>query len=155
MAMERGNGMLAVLAGLGLGAAVMYLLDAGRGARRRHVLADKARSVARMRARNVREATVNARNHAKGMVAEARGRIEDEDTPDTILVDRVRSELGHHVEHARAIEVFAEQGTVVLCGVVPPSEIEDAVRTAESVRGVACVENQLVPADATHPSAQS
>ena len=138
---------LAALAGIGAGAAIMYLLDPGRGARRRHRVADKARSFVRSGARDVRDATVNARNHAAGAVHEARARFEDEQVPDDLLVDRVRSQLGHHVDHPRAIQVFADHGTVVLTGTVPPDEIEPAVKAAESVRGVECVENRLSAGD--------
>ena len=145
---RRGTGGAAtLLAGLGLGAVAMYFLDPVRGARRRGIVTDKLANLLRRGARDVREASVNARNHAKGVVAESKARLRTDEVPDEVLVERVRSHLGHHVEHARAIQVFAEDGKVVLCGSVPVDEIDRAVRAAESVRGVACVDNQIIPAE--------
>jgi osmotically-inducible protein OsmY len=47
------------------------------------------------------------------------------------------------VEHARAIDVVAEQGRVTLRGSVLSSELDDVLSTARKVRGVERVDNQL------------
>jgi osmotically-inducible protein OsmY len=52
----------------------------------------------------------------------------------------------------RPIEVVAEGGRVVLRGQVPEYEIEAAIATARTVRGVADVENQLQPMTAARLS---
>jgi osmotically-inducible protein OsmY len=78
-----------------------------------------------------------------GASAELRNRLGDEDVTDEQLVARVRSELGHHVERARAIEVVADHGKVILRGQASPDELDDVVTTVRRVRGVEQVENQL------------
>ena len=155
METQRGNtSTLTLLAGLGLGAAIMYFLDPGRGARRRHVVGDKAMSALRDGARDARKLAVNARNHVTGAVVQTRNRISGEIVDDIQLAERVRAQLGHHVEHARAIEVVAENGVVRLTGAIPPEEIQRAEKTACAVAGVQSVENGITAAPPIHPSAQ-
>ncbi|HEU5174789.1 MAG TPA: BON domain-containing protein [Gemmatimonadaceae bacterium] len=134
----------ALLAGAGIGAALMYFLDPNRGARRRHVFADKALSVARDIQRGVRDTTMASRHRAAGKLAELRAQMGDEDVSDERLVARVRAELGHHVERARPIEVAAEEGVVTLRGPVQEAEVSDVIAAVGKVRGVQRVENLLV-----------
>lgn len=136
----------ALLAGLGAGAALMYFLDPDRGARRRALVRDKVARTERVASDAtvvVRERLKNARNRARGRVHELRARLRREQVDDDTLVARVRSELGHHVEHASAIEVSACNGTVTLCGPIMESELADALSAARAVRGVREVENWL------------
>src|SRR4051812_46910406 len=107
MSADRSNRALLLLSGIGIGAALMYFIDPDRGTRRRHVLRDKANSAARSLADDARDAVQNARNHGQGVVAEARRRLREEQVTGEQLVARIRAELGHHVERARAIEVVA------------------------------------------------
>lgn len=139
---------LTLLAGVGAGIVLAYFLDPGRGARRRHVVADRTTSTARRLRRRANEAAVDARNRARGVAAEVRARRREESVSDDQLVARVRAELGHHVEHARAIEVSAEDGTVTLRGTVLAAEVPGVVGAVARVRGVARVENQLDVRDA-------
>jgi len=132
-----------LLVGAGIGAALMYLLDPDRGARRRHILGDKTMKALRTGQRHASDAVENARNHAQGKVAEVRNRVQDEEVTDEQLVARVRAELGRHVEQARAIEVVADGGTVTLRGQVLATELPDVVSAIERVRGVERVDNQL------------
>jgi osmotically-inducible protein OsmY len=133
----------ALALGLGLGAALMYLLDPDRGNRRRHLAVDQARKAVRRGGRELHDVAENVKNHARGSVIEARNRTRDEVVDDAVLVERVRAELGHRVEHARGIGVTAENGNVILTGSVPAPEVERAGEVACRVRGVQCVENQL------------
>lgn len=135
---------MALLAGIGIGAAVMYFLDPDRGTRRRHVLADKARRGLRVTGRELHNAAENAKNHTRGKVLEMQHRATEEPVDDERLVERVRAELGHRVERARAIEVSAENGRVTLTGALPYDQIERAARAAASVRGVREIDNCLV-----------
>lgn len=138
------NARMALFAGIGIGAAVMYFLDPDRGTRRRHVLADKARRGLRVTGRELHDAAENARNHTKGKVLDMSHRMTEDPVDDARLVERVRAELGHHVERARAIEVSAENGRVTLTGSLPFDQIDSAAKTAASVRGVREIDNRLV-----------
>lgn len=132
-----------LLAGVGVGAALMFFLDPDRGARRRNVVRDQVMSTARSLRESLRDRSVDARNRARGRAVELRARLVEEDVPDEQLVARVRAELGHHVDRVRPIEVTADGGTVTLRGSALPDELPKIVAAAGSVRGVARVENQL------------
>jgi uncharacterized protein (TIGR00106 family) len=141
---ERASGKgLTLLIGLGLGAALMYFLDPDRGARRRALVRDQASSALRQGGRGAQGIAEDARNRAAGTAAEIGGRLRDEQVTDDQLVARVRAQLGHHVERARAIEVVADGGRVVLRGEVGADEVEDVLSTVRGVRGVDHVDNQL------------
>ena len=140
----RGSSRMALFAGIGIGAALMFFLDPDRGTRRRHVLADKARHGVRVAGRELHDAAENAKNHTKGKVIELQHRLTEDQVDDARLVERVRAELGHHVDRARAIQVTAENGRVTLTGAVPYDQIEKAAKAAASVRGVREVDNRLV-----------
>ncbi|HET6578785.1 MAG TPA: BON domain-containing protein [Gemmatimonadales bacterium] len=132
-----------LLLGVGIGAALMYFLDPGRGARRRALLRDQAGSAMRSGRQRMQERAEDLRNRASGAVAEARGRLQDETVSDEQLVARVRSQLGHEVEHARAIDVAARDGTVTLRGQVARTEVEGVLAAVRGIRGVERVENEL------------
>ena len=137
------NRTLTLLAGIGIGAAVMYFLDPDRGARRRALVRDKGVRALHLGQRELHDRAEDLRNRAVGNAAEVRGRYDDEPVGDEQLVARVRSELGHHVERPRAIEVAAEQGRVILRGQVPPDELDDVLATVRAVRGVRDVASEL------------
>jgi osmotically-inducible protein OsmY len=142
--MTRGsNHPLALLAGLGLGAALMYFLDPDRGTRRRHLASDQAGRSLRKIARRLRDQASNARNHARGKAVELGARLRDERLDDDVLVARVRAALGHRVRHTGAIEVTASDGAVMLRGPVLAVEADDVIRTVAAVRGVRSIENRM------------
>ena len=59
------------------------------------------------------------------------------------LHDRIRSRLGHLVEHAGAVEVRVQSGTVTLSGEVSDAESESLPRAIGRMPGVASVESAL------------
>jgi len=145
MKMERSTGLVALLAGLGIGAALMYLLDPARGARRRSLIRDKAARASRMTGRELIERAQDAKNRARGQVAQLRGRLAgDDQLDDDQLVARVRAELGHRVDRARSVEIAASNGEVTIRGHVPPDGVDDIVAAVRGVRGVKQVNNELV-----------
>ena len=144
---NKSNETVALLAGIGVGAALMYLLDPDRGKRRRHLIADQAASAARTVQRSAGRTAENARNHARGLGAHLRGRFENEAVTDEQLVARVRSELGRYVERVREIEVVADGGTVTLRGPISSAELSSAIGAVSHVRGVNHVDNQLAVDD--------
>ena len=133
------------IAGVGaaLGATVMYLLDPKQGRRRRALLGDKL-THARHEAEDAVTGTArDARNRAKGVAHETKRRLEKEEVPDDVLVDRVRSEMGHLIEQPGAVTVTALGGRVTLSGAVKPDEGEKLTRELAEGQGVAGVETRL------------
>ena len=133
---------LALLVGAGLGAALMFILDPARGGRRRALVRDKSLKALRRGGEAIHERTEDIGNRITGAVAELRGRG---GTPPTNhqLAERVRAELGHKVEHARAIEVFAEDGQVTLRGDVLREELDDVMSAVRAVHGVHNVRSEM------------
>jgi len=59
------------------------------------------------------------------------------------LAARVAVDLEEAVDHPKGIQVFADNGEVILRGVALSDEIDELIDTAEHVAGVAEVTNQL------------
>lgn len=70
------NKALALLGGLGAGAALMFLFDPERGNRRRALIKDKAVSLNRRTQRAVTGKVEDLRNRTKGMLHEAKSAFE-------------------------------------------------------------------------------
>jgi osmotically-inducible protein OsmY len=132
-----------VVAGALIGAAVMYLLDPDRGARRRSLVRDKFVRAGNATADRAGKLGRDVRNRAAGAVAETRARFRRERVDDAVLVERVRSEIGHRITHSGAIVVTATDGEVTLSGPVLAAEAGELRAAAESVRGVRCVNDRL------------
>lgn len=143
MKIERSTEVVALLAGLGIGAALMYLLDPDRGARRRSLLRDKAARASRVAGRGVVDRANDVRNRTQGQVAELRASFANDQLDDDQLVARVRAELGHRVDRARSIEIAAHDGAITIRGQVPPDGADDIVAAVRRVRGVKEVNNEL------------
>ena len=67
------NKTLAVLGGIGAGAAVMYFLDPDRGARRRALVRDKAVGLKNDASYAIAGKAKDLRNRAQGLAHEAKG----------------------------------------------------------------------------------
>jgi hypothetical protein len=138
-----GRSPLGVLAGIGAGAAAMYFLDPDRGARRRALVADKARSAVNQLPRAVRVTKRDLANRAHGFWAEAHNLISKEEAPDDIVVERVRSKLGRIVSHPHAIKATCSGGNITLSGPIFTDEASRLLKCVGSVQGVRSVENNL------------
>ena len=141
---NRGRKLLALaVSGLGLGAAAAYLLDPRRGGLRRSQLRDRFISI-RAKAPSVAAKTArDAANRTKGLLAEARASLRNEQVTDEVLTARVRSAIGRAIAHGRGVEVGVREGVVTLSGPVLQREHETLVDRVRLVRGVARVEDQL------------
>jgi BON domain len=132
-----------VLAGLALGAGMMFLLDPGRGRRRRALIRDKAYGAARRTGRAIDAGSRHFAYRTQGVAAELKGRIRPDRASDRVVTDRVRSALGRAVSHPHAIDVSVQDGRVQLSGPILASEVDAVISTVGSVRGVSDVENHL------------
>jgi hypothetical protein len=140
----------ALLAGIGLGAAFVYAFDPGRGARRRALVRDKVVRGTRL-TRDGLDATMrDMSNRASGIVAATRGRFSPDYVDNDTLVERVRAKLGRATSHARAIDVYADDGCVTLRGPILASELNGVLGIVSGVRGVETVVSELEP----HESAE-
>lgn len=140
-----GNGGFHLLAGLGLGALIMYLGDPQSGRRRRALLKDQYVHTARKVQQGTDVVLRDATNRAHGLVSSARGWIEHrrEEADDPVLMGRVRAALGRATSHPHAVEVQSIAGAVTLRGVALASEADALVAAIEKVPGVKSVDNQL------------
>jgi osmotically-inducible protein OsmY len=142
METDRGK-QLSLLMGIGIGATLMFFLDANRGARRRALVRDKSIKASRKLAESFSGHAEDAGNRVKGKAAEARASISGTQPTNHQLTSHVRSELGHRVEHAKAIKVSTDDGRVTLRGFVIRAELEDVLDTVRGVRGVREVVSEL------------
>jgi hypothetical protein len=137
--------LFSLIKGAGIGAGLMYLLDPDLGNRRQAKLRDRFMSSVSQFGDSVDVAWRDLCHRANGMAAEAIGLLSDGSVPDEVLAERVRSKIGRHVSHPRAIDVDVADGLVALAGPVLMSEMEGLLSAVMSVRGVRRVENHLEP----------
>ena len=134
---------LGTLGAIGVGAALMYLLDPDRGARRRKLVADKLVRFGHTTTDALDMTRRDLGNRTRGAVAAARSRGRPDEADDRVIEERVRSELGRVVSHPSAISVVSADGSVALSGAVLAREVDDLLRRVSKVRGVRDVENRL------------
>jgi BON domain len=132
-----------VLAGLGIGAALAFVFDPDRGARRRALVRDQLVRGSRKTGEGIDATVRDVANRSRGVAASVRGRFRREATDDRRLAARVRSTLGRHASHPRAMEVDATDGEVTLRGPVLAGEAAAIVTAVEAVPGVRAVRNLL------------
>ena len=142
VAMKR-EGTMKLVGGMGLGAALMYLLDPDKGRRRRALTRDKAVSLANKSGKAVEPTLEDLGNRATGKLHEARQRLFSKEVGDEVLVRRVRSELGRHVSHPRSVSVTASSGMVTLHGPILEHEVDGMMRAIRRVPGVQRLDNQM------------
>lgn len=130
-------------AGIGIGAATMYVLDPEAGRRRRALAQDKM-TEARKKMRSAAGLTArDLRNRSIGIVSEVRSRFAEKEVDDEVLEARVRSKLGFLVRQPSAITTQVSNGRVILSGPVLSDEVQQLIDGARAVRGVTSVENNL------------
>ncbi|MDQ3686437.1 MAG: BON domain-containing protein [Acidobacteriota bacterium] len=137
------NTGLVLLGGIGLGAALMYILDPDRGSRRRALVKDKIASAANKTPEALGATSRDLTNRGRGLAASVKSIFTSADASDELVVKRVRSRIGRVISHPGSIEVTADQGRVTLGGPILASETDDLLSTVRKVRGVKGVDNRL------------
>jgi uncharacterized membrane protein len=137
------NKLTSILAGIGLGAGLMYYLDPQTGNRRRALARDQFVSMKHQADDAIDVSVRDLRNRSKGLLAETAARLSKKEIPDWLLEERVRAELGRSVRHSSAIEVRARDGIIVLQGPILADEVERLIQNVARVHGVKNVENRL------------
>jgi len=137
------NKGVAIVGGVGLGAALMYLLDPDRGRRRRALIRDKVEAAGNKITDSAGKMGRDIQNRAQGVLAETKARLSHEELSDEVLVDRVKARLGRLPMHFGAPEVTAQYGIVTLGGRILADELPRVLRATRYVRGVKDIDNQL------------
>ena len=135
---ERIDHSITLLSGMALGAGLMYIFDPVRGTARRSYARDKlVRGIHLLRCELNKQAR-NLGNHMVGTVVEAGSSIRDRfrTIDDTVLLERVRAQLGHVASHSALIDVIPKNGNVTIIGDVLHGEQEKIARCLGKVRGV-------------------
>ena len=136
-------GLIQMVGSMALGAGLVYMLDPARGNRRRAIARDQMIRVLK----NASDATgVIARdltNRTRGMMAETLSMFRNQNVPDAVLEERVRSKLGGVVSHPGSIEVMANQGRIILRGPVLANEVNRLLNRVATIRGVKGIDNRL------------
>lgn len=131
---------------LAAGAALMYYLDPQQGRRRRALLRAHGAAAGQDAGSLLRNRSRNVADRARGALSRARKTLEGSAPADDVLRDRIRSRMGHVIEHPGQVNVDVQQGYVVLRGHASIEEIEDLTLQLSAMRGVAGVDNRIVPA---------
>jgi hypothetical protein len=132
------------LAGLGLGAGLMYFADPQKGKGRRARLRDTAVHGSHTLKDAAGAASRDTEHRLAGIAARARAAVAHRPAPnDDVLAARVRSRLGRLVSHPGAIEVKAASGRVALTGPVFEAELNQLLHGVRAVDGVIEIENLL------------
>ena len=132
-----------LLATIGLGAGVAYFFDPKQGENRRTLLRDKANSLVERMDESVYAAVEDTRNKTRGVLSEWTAKLSNQDSPDWLLGERVRSALGRLSPHSRSIGVRVEDGQVHLSGSIIRDEKDTILRAASRTRGVREVIDEL------------
>jgi hypothetical protein len=144
---ERIDHTLTLLNGMIIGAMIMYVFDERQGARRRAYARDKLIRAGHLLGRMMKKRSRDLMHRTAGSLAEIRSSIRDRrtDIPDDILVDRVRSQLGHVVSHPGLLEVIARDGWVCVKGPVLRTEVDKIQNRLAKIRGVRDCRLELQP----------
>ena len=137
------NKGVTLIGGVGLGAALMYMLDPERGKRRRALVQDKVTAAGHKAEDLAGKMTRDVRNRIYGTAAEVKSLFSHEEVSDDVLVARVRSKLGRHPVHDGALNITANNGIITLRGPVLTDELPKVLRSVRFVRGVKGVDNRL------------
>ena len=124
-------------------AALMYLMDPEKGNERRATLREQFTKFMNKATTQTETLIGQISDRAQGVAAEAKQKLSTEDTPDEVMVARVRSAIGHVLTNAHEVDVIANQGLITLTGSVPTAETETLISTIKALPGVHGVENRL------------
>jgi uncharacterized membrane protein/osmotically-inducible protein OsmY len=133
----------AVLTGLGVGAGLMYFLDAERGRRRRALVRDRLAHASRVTREAAGATGRDLAHRTSGTVASLGSMLGRKPIDDDVLVERVRARLGRVISHARALDVFASDGVVTLRGPVLQHEVKRLLHAVRRVAGVREIISEL------------
>jgi uncharacterized membrane protein len=121
-----------------MGAVAMYLLDPDRGRQRRARVKGAAVHTGCEAKKFSGRFQRDAANRIAGTIAETEKLLQwgTPEACDEVLERRVRSAVGRHVSHARAVHVKCKDGAIELSGWAMTYELEGLLRAVRAVAGV-------------------
>jgi len=131
------------VSGAAAGSFAIFLFDPVQGSRRRALIRDKTIKFTRLTALYGGKIRRDLLNRAFGIAAEISPLRESTPVDDATLNDRIRSEFGRVIRHAKSINTKVEDGVVRLTGPILASEVDDLIEHVKSIRGVTDIINQL------------
>ncbi len=132
-----------LITGAAVGATAAYFWDPARGLKRRHVLKDQTIARSKELKEFATGVALDVGNRLRGIAAEARGFVNFQPVNDETLNQRIRSEFGRKIRHARSIDSFVKDGVVTLAGPILADEVSALLRCVRRVRGVRDIVNRL------------
>lgn len=148
------NKLLVGLAGVGAGAATMYMADLRQGRRRRARVREAAAHASHVATTAAAMTSRDVQHRLSGVAARLLAYLVEKPAPiEDVLVERVRARLGRLVSHPGAIHVEAANGRITLSGHVFDAELEQVMEGVAAVPGVTAIDNRMrTHAEAGHVS---
>jgi uncharacterized membrane protein len=131
----------ALLYGLGIGAGLMYFLDPDNGVRRKNMVRERAMSLQNRSDEAIEMATRDLRNRTIGFLSEGMTLIGDQDLPDAVLEERIRTQMGRMARHPGGVRVRVENKQAILEGDVLQDEVDGLINGITRMRGITGVRN--------------
>jgi hypothetical protein len=136
--------VLALTAGLGAGAGLMYFFDPKRGRSRRRRVIGEVSSLLHKDEHKLEKRGKDLLNRARGVVSKAAAVLSPEEhVSDEVLAERVRSHMGHLISNPHEIHVHAANGVIRVEGNLSHAERHRLHKEIEAVAGVRCVHDGL------------
>jgi uncharacterized membrane protein len=132
-----------LLVTVGLGAGLMYFFDPQQGARRRAQVQNQVNKWISDLDYSIDMGRRDLRNRTRGVLSEMTARLSDQDAPDWILEERVRSNFGRISSNTRAIDIRADGGYIYLSGPVMREDRDAILKATTRTRGVHGVQDEL------------
>jgi len=137
MSMRVGEDILALAAGAGLGAGLMYLFDPNRGHSRRARLVGEAKGLLHRGESRAQKRGRDLLNRIEGIGVRLAEEVAPMEPPsDEILLERIRSRMGHIVSDPHEVEVRVEKGVVTLEGRLAHPERRRLTEEVRAMHGV-------------------
>ena len=132
-----GEDLLALAAGLGLGAGLMYLCDPDRGRSRRSKLKGEASGLLHRGEGRVEKHGKDLLNRVRGFAVKVAEEIAPQEQPtDELLLERIRGKMGHILANPHGVHVRVENGVVTLEGKLDHPERHHLKEEIRAMAGV-------------------
>lgn len=135
--------ILTLAAAASVGAGVMYLYDPNRGRARRRKLIDETSGILHRDEHWFRKHGKDLMNRIQGAVSQTSAALRpEEEVADNVLAERVRSRMGHLIEHPHDVKIDVARGSVVLKGDLSRRDRAILHREIEAIPGVTRIDDR-------------